>query len=96
MDIVLEKHGMSAFLNPDLEKILKECGIKTIILAGMLTDACVECTMRSAYDNGYEVYSLVDATAALDSDKHNTTVEGSYPLFAKTMTTDSFLEGLNV
>lgn len=94
-DIVLEKHGMSAFLNPELERILKEKGIKTIILAGMLTDACVECTMRSAYDSGYEVYSLVDATAALSSEKHKATVEQSYPMFAKTLTTKSFTEELN-
>ena len=94
-DIVIEKHGMSAFLNPEFEKTLKERGIKTLVLAGFLSDACVECTMRSAYDNGYEVYSLTDAIAALDSNKHKTTVEASYPLFSKNMTSENFIEGLN-
>ena len=94
-DIVLEKHGMNAFLNPELGEILKERGIKTLVLAGFLSDACVECTMRSAYDNGYEVYSLSDAIAALDSEKHKTTVEGSYPLFSKNITSQEFVEGLS-
>lgn len=92
-DIVLEKHGMSAFLNPELENILKEKGITTLILAGMLTDACVESTMRNAYDKGYEVYSLTDVTTALSNEKHNATVEDSYPLFAKNMTKQDFIEG---
>ena len=93
-DLVLEKHGMSAFLNPGLEGILRDRGIKTLVLAGLLTDACVECTMRSAYDKGFEVYSLTDVTAALDSDKHKATVEGSYPMFSKALTTDGFKEEL--
>ena len=94
-DIIIEKHGMSAFLNPEFDKTLKERGIKTLVLAGCLSDACVECTMRSAYDNGYEVYSLTDAIAALDSNKHRATVEDSYPLFSKNMTSENFIEGLN-
>ncbi|MAI60950.1 MAG: hypothetical protein CBB87_00490 [Micavibrio sp. TMED27] len=93
-DTVLEKHGMSAFLNPEFEKMLKERGITTLVLAGLLTDACVECTMRAAYDKGFEVYNLTDATAALDSAKHKATVEGSYPMFAKAVTVDEFTQDL--
>ena len=82
-DFAFEKPGMSAFLNPDFEKTLKERGIRTLILSGLLTDACVECTMRAAYDKGFEVYVAEDATATLDSTKHEATVGQSYPMFSK-------------
>lgn len=89
-DIVLEKPGMSAFLNPEFEKALKERGITTIVLAGMLSNACVECTMRDAYDKGFEVYSLSDAITALDTGTHDRAVEQSYPLFSKAITSSEF------
>lgn len=89
-DIVLEKPGMSAFLNPEFENILKTHGIQSLVLAGMLSNACVECTMRDAYDKGYEVYSLSDAITALDSQTHDATVEQSYPLFSKSLTITEF------
>ncbi len=91
-DPVFDKHGMSAFLNPDFERFLRERNIKTLVLAGLLTDACVESTMRDAYDKGFEVYSLSDATAALSSTKHQATLEHSYPLFSKILTTAELAE----
>ncbi len=89
-DIVLEKPGMSAFLNPEFEKTLNARGIKTLVLAGMLSNACVECTMRAAYDRGFEVYNISDAITALDSQTHDATVEKSFPLFSKSLTTTEF------
>jgi len=89
-DIFLEKAGMNAFLNKNLNKILEEKNITNIVLAGLLTDACVECTMRYAYDNGFEVSVLTDATATIDPDKQKSTIENSFPLFSKPMTTEQF------
>ncbi|MEM7516674.1 MAG: isochorismatase family cysteine hydrolase, partial [Planctomycetota bacterium] len=82
-DLVLEKPGMSAFLNPQFEQELKARGIENLILTGMLTDACVECTMRSAYDRGYQVYAATDAMRTLDPGKHHATIEQSFPLFSR-------------
>ncbi len=87
-DLVFEKHGMSAFLNPEFEAQLKQRGITKLILAGLLTDACVECTMRAAYDKGYEVLAVDEAIAALDPSKHRSTVDNSFPLFSKATSTE--------
>jgi len=89
-DIFLEKTGMNAFLNKDLSIILKEKNITHLVLAGLLTDACVECTMRYAYDKGFEVSVLTDATATIDPNKQKSTIENSFPLFSKPMTTAQF------
>ncbi|PSW15781.1 isochorismatase [Photobacterium rosenbergii] len=82
-DLIIEKHHICAFEGTDLDKVLRENGIETVVLAGLLTDVCVEATMRIAYDRGYEVYTVTDATATLDEAKQNMTVEYSYPLFSK-------------
>jgi nicotinamidase-related amidase len=84
-DKVFEKPGMSAFLNPEFEQELERTGVRTLILAGLLSDACVECTMRTAYDKGYEVRVADRATRTLDPAKHAATVEQSFPLFSKTI-----------
>jgi len=46
--------------------------------------------MRYAYDNGFEVSVLTDATATIDPDKQKSTTENSFPLFSKPMTTEQF------
>jgi len=63
-DVGLEgKRGLSAFTNTRLDKVLREKGIKHVAVCGYLTNLCVESTARSAYDRGYHVVILKDATA---------------------------------
>ncbi len=44
--------------------ILRQRGIQNIALGGFLTNCCVESTMRSAYERGYNVITLKDCCAA--------------------------------
>ena len=49
-DIVIEcKRGLDAFASTNIDFILRSKGITTVVLAGFLTNCCVESTMRSAY-----------------------------------------------
>lgn len=91
-DTVLEKAGMSIFLNPETDNILKTNGTETLVLAGLLTDACVEGSMREAYEKGYEVIALTDAMTTLSIEKHQATVDNSFPMFSKPMTTNDFIK----
>ena len=55
-DIVIEgKRGLDTFASTSLDFILRSKGITTIVLGGFLTNCCVESTMRSGYENGYQV-----------------------------------------
>uniref|UniRef100_UPI00356971D4 cysteine hydrolase family protein n=1 Tax=Nocardioides sp. TaxID=35761 RepID=UPI00356971D4 len=64
-DIVIEgKRGLDTFASTNLDFMLRSKGIETVVLAGFLTNCCVESTMRSAYENGYEVITLTDCAAA--------------------------------
>jgi nicotinamidase-related amidase len=52
-DIVIERSAIIAFEGTDLEQRLKDKGINTLILVGLLSDVCIEGTMRAAYSKGY-------------------------------------------
>ncbi len=66
-------------------------GITTIALGGFLTNCCVESTMRTGYEKGYEVITLSDCIAALSEEEQRLAVEKNYPMFSRPMTHDAFL-----
>ena len=45
----------SAFSNKELTKYLEEKGEKTLIISGLLTNYCIDATVKSAFDRGYQV-----------------------------------------
>src|ERR1700761_9567999 len=95
-DIVIEgKRGLCGFSTTNLDFILRSRGISTIALGGFLTNCCVESTMRSGYERGYEVVTLKDCTATLSEEEQRVAVEKDYPMFSKPMNHDEFLSSLN-
>ena len=63
-DIVMEKIRQSGFMYTRLEATLKELEVKNILVAGVATGACVECTARDAVARDYSVIVLSDVTSA--------------------------------
>src|SRR5689334_66779 len=85
-DILIEgKRGLDTFASTNLDFILRSRGISTVILAGFLTNCCVESTMRSAYENGYRVITLTDCTAATSAEEHDNAIAYDYPMFSLPM-----------
>jgi nicotinamidase-related amidase len=86
-DILIEgKRGLDTFASTNLDFILRSKGIQTIILGGFLTNCCVESTMRTGYENGYQVITLTDCTAATSVAEHENAISYDYPMFSKPMT----------
>ncbi len=73
-DPVVTKHRYSAFLRTDLETILRAAGIRTIILAGVATNVCVETTARDAFMRDFYVVLCADGTAAYSAAEHEATL----------------------
>jgi ureidoacrylate peracid hydrolase len=91
-DIVVEgKRGLDAFASTNLDFILRSRGITNIALGGFLTNCCVESTMRTAYEKGFNVVTLTDCTATLSEDEQRIATEKNYPMFSRPMTHDAFL-----
>jgi ureidoacrylate peracid hydrolase len=94
-DIVVEgKRGLCGFASTNLDFILRSRRIETVVLAGFLTNCCVESTMRAAYEKGYDVVTLTDCTAALSEDEQRFAVEKNFPMFSRPMTHTQFLQAL--
>ncbi len=94
-DIVIEgKRGLDGFASTNLDFILRSRGIKTIALGGFLTNCCVESTMRTGYEKGYEVITLSDCVAATSTEEHENAIRFDYPMFSDVMTSDAFAEQL--
>ena len=94
-DIVVEgKRGLCGFATTNLDFILRSRGISTIALGGFLTNCCVESTMRTGYEKGYDVITLTDCTAALSEEEQRLAVEKNYPMFSKPMKHGGFLAAL--
>jgi nicotinamidase-related amidase len=63
---IIEKHRYSAFFATDLDLILREWGITTVIISGTTTENCCHATARDAMFNNYKVVFLSDATGTFD------------------------------
>lgn len=69
-DTVLTKSSMDTFATTDLAQRLRRLGVRTVVVAGVYSDACVESTARNAAELGYPVFVAEDACAAWDPGFH--------------------------
>jgi len=88
------KRGLCGFASTNLDFILRSRGIRTVVLGGFLTNVCVESTMRTAYEKGYDVITLVDCTAATSEEEQRMAVEKNYPMFSRPLSHEEFVEEL--
>lgn len=71
---VVVKHQYDGFLNTELESLLRNKGVRQVVVCGVLTNLCCETTARSAFMRGFEVYFLEDGTATFSKDMHEATL----------------------
>jgi nicotinamidase-related amidase len=64
------KHQYDGFLNTNLEEMLREKGVRQVVIGGVLTNLCCETTARSAFMRGFEVYFIKDGTATFSKEMH--------------------------
>jgi nicotinamidase-related amidase len=72
---VLDKPGKGAFHQTDLEQMLRNRGIDTLIVCGVTTEVCVHTTIREANDRGYRCVALADACASYFPEFHRVGLE---------------------
>jgi ureidoacrylate peracid hydrolase len=63
-DIIVDKNRYDAFLYTDMELVLRALGVKRLLVTGVVTNVCVESTVRSAHMRDFDVTVASDCTAA--------------------------------
>jgi isochorismate hydrolase len=95
-DIILRKNRYSAFVGTNLDKILKEKKIDSLVITGIMTHLCCESTARDAFMRDYDVYFIIDATATETESLHISSLRTITDGFTIPMKTSEILEEFNL
>lgn len=73
-DVIVSKYRYSGFAGTNLDALLRSAGVRTVVCAGVSTNACVEATAREAFSHDYYVVYASDACASWDTQLHEATL----------------------
>jgi nicotinamidase-related amidase len=99
-ETVVVKRYPSAFADTQLEGHLKELGVDTVVITGLMSFMCCDTTARDAHSRGYKVFFVQDATAAIDlgeipaQQAHEVTLAVQGFVFSEVVSTEEVLERL--
>jgi ureidoacrylate peracid hydrolase len=70
-EIVFPKTSSSVFISTNIDYVLRNLGTRYLIIAGCLTDQCVDSAVRDACDLGYLVTVPTDACVTQSAERHD-------------------------
>jgi nicotinamidase-related amidase len=82
-DLQVTKRQWGAFHGTELDLQLRRRGIRTIVLGGVATQIGVESTARQAYEHGYELIVVRDATTSIDAEGHEMSMKHIMPRISR-------------
>lgn len=93
-DITIIKNRYSALIagSSSLERVLRNLGVDTVLIAGTKTNICCEATARDAMMLDFKVVLVSDCCAALSDDEHRGTLESLIQQFGDVMSADEVLQ----
>ncbi|MBL4891258.1 MAG: cysteine hydrolase [Rhizobiaceae bacterium] len=74
-EICLPKTSSSVFISTHIDYILRNLGVRQLVLSGLITDQCVESAIRDACDLGYLVTVVSDACTTYSQERHDGSLE---------------------
>ena len=93
-EIVLSKTSSSVFISTNIDYVLRNLGTRYLVVAGFLTDQCIESAVRDACDLGYLVTLVTDACATLSAERHQNSLN-AIKGYCRQITTQEFLNELS-
>lgn len=96
---VIDKPGKGAFYQTDLELMLRNKGIETLLVAGVTTEVCVHSTVREGNDRGFRCLVLGDACASYNPEFHEVglrMIAAQGGIFGWVSTTEAVLAALRI
>jgi nicotinamidase-related amidase len=94
---VLDKPGKGAFFATDLDVMLRNRGITSLVVTGVTTEVCVTTTVREANDRGYECLVLEDGVGSYFPEFHDSAlgmIKAQGGIFGWVTTSDKLLSAL--
>lgn len=89
-EIWLPKTSSSVFVSTHIDYILRNLGIKQLVISGLLTDQCVESAIRDACDLGYLVTQITDACTTYSQERHDNSIR-TIKGYCRQVTTDALI-----
>ena len=74
-EIILPKSSSSVFISTHIDYVLRNLGVRQLVICGLLTDQCVESAVRDACDLGYLVTLVTDACATYSQERHDNSLK---------------------
>ncbi len=89
-EIVLPKTSSSVFISTNVDYVLRNLGVRSLMIAGVLTDQCIDSAVRDACDLGYLVTVPTDACATLSAERHEWALRNNRG-YCRQVTTDELV-----
>jgi ureidoacrylate peracid hydrolase len=90
-EIVFRKTSSNVFVSTNIDYVLRNLGVRSLIVAGIMTDQCVESAVRDACDLGYLVTLVTDACTTGSAERHRQSLIGIGG-YCRQRSTDALLE----
>ena len=91
-DYLVKKRRYNAFCGTDLDLILRENGITTLLIVGTKTNCCIRATVEGAYHLDYEAVVIEDCVATNDEVTNQVHLTDISKYLGKVLTLEQFFE----
>jgi ureidoacrylate peracid hydrolase len=75
-EMIFRKTSSNVFISTNIDYVLRNLRVRSLIVAGLLTDQCVESAVRGACDLGYLVTLVTDACTTASAERHEQSLLG--------------------
>lgn len=89
---VVYKSGVSGFQGTSLDALLRNAGVRDVVVAGAFTHMVVESTVRQGFDLGYRMHVVEEACCAPAMEPHRASLAVGIPNFATVIDVDAAIK----
>jgi nicotinamidase-related amidase len=94
-EVLIKKHGASAFFNTDLASQLRQLGVDSVVVTGLTTSGCVRATVLDAMQHNFPVQVPAEAVGDRNPAAHQANLFDMHAKYADVVSTDNILQQLS-
>jgi nicotinamidase-related amidase len=93
-ELVFGKTCSGVFNGTNIDIVLRNMGIKYLVITGVVTDECVETAVRDASDRGWSVVLVEDGCGTVTQEIHDASLRAVGDVYCKVKSTDQVIQML--